>query len=88
MIEAQMRQSMQPSVLAYFRMDARWTTYLLIHQFAGATPIRIGVGRHRHFDWNGQSFSVTSVVSPRYTVDVLDTMTIRICAQTDHVYSR
>lgn len=76
MVEAQMRQSMQPSVshIIVWTHDGR-RLYSSISLPEQRPPGLASEGVA--FDWNGQRFSVTSVASPRYTVDLLDTTTIK-----------
>lgn len=75
MIEAQMLKSMQPSapkILVWMHDGRRIYSSIDLPE---RRPLELASGVA--FDWNGQRFAVTSVASPRYTVDVLDTMTIR-----------
>jgi signal transduction histidine kinase len=75
MIEAQARQAGQPStsrILVWTRAGER--VYASIDMPAqrppGLRPAAAG------FDWHGQNYVVTSVVTPRYTVDILDSIPI------------
>ena len=75
MIEAQAAQARQPSTvrILVWTHDGR-LIYASINLPAQRPP-GLAVAT-TGFDWDGHSYTVTSVSSPRYTVDVLDSMPI------------